>query len=315
MRPRFIATAPAVAPHRKTRASVIAHVSLGSQVRANESIFRAHSSSTWPAWLRGLGWNRSPARPDKSKLSKRKNPDRHPLLSRDGLSARGAVNFLALLANAAREGEDELMDLPAIVRRFELEHVPIGGPVFDVAKLDWLNAPLHSRAARRALVRASALPSGRSARAPDAHRASRGAAHRAAERPRPALGVSFSGRIALRARGSAEREARRRRDAPSFHARAVRPRRVAGVERRRRSRRCSRRRRAARQEAARRRAAVLRRHHRAARRRFRSTTRWSCSAATSCANACATRSTCWRAKRRRVHDLARSFWPPAKARA
>ena len=31
------------------------------------------------------------------------------------------------------------MDLPAIVRRFEVEHVPIGGPVFDFAKLDWLN--------------------------------------------------------------------------------------------------------------------------------------------------------------------------------
>ncbi len=31
------------------------------------------------------------------------------------------------------------MDLAAIVRRFEVEHVPIGGPVFDVAKLDWLN--------------------------------------------------------------------------------------------------------------------------------------------------------------------------------
>jgi glutamyl-tRNA synthetase len=31
------------------------------------------------------------------------------------------------------------MDLSAIVRRFEVEHVPIGGPVFDFAKLDWLN--------------------------------------------------------------------------------------------------------------------------------------------------------------------------------
>ncbi len=46
---------------------------------------------------------------------------------------------MALLANAVRDGEDELMDLPAIVRRFELEHVPTGGPVFDMAKLDWLN--------------------------------------------------------------------------------------------------------------------------------------------------------------------------------
>ena len=56
-----------------------------------------------------------------------------------GYLPEALVNFLALLANAAREGEDELMDLPAIVRRFEVEHVPLGGPVFDVAKLDWLN--------------------------------------------------------------------------------------------------------------------------------------------------------------------------------
>jgi glutamyl-tRNA synthetase len=49
------------------------------------------------------------------------------------------INFLGLLANATREGEDELMDLTALVKRFELEHIPVGGPVFDIAKLDWLN--------------------------------------------------------------------------------------------------------------------------------------------------------------------------------
>ena len=56
-----------------------------------------------------------------------------------GYLPEALLNFLALLANAAREGEDEIMDLSAIVRRFEVEHVPIGGPVFDFAKLDWLN--------------------------------------------------------------------------------------------------------------------------------------------------------------------------------
>ncbi len=78
--------------------------------------------------------------PDKSKLSKRKNPTGMLFYRSMGYLAEALVNFLALLLNATREGEDELMDLPTIVRRFELEHVPIGGPVFDVAKLDWLNA-------------------------------------------------------------------------------------------------------------------------------------------------------------------------------
>jgi glutamyl-tRNA synthetase len=78
--------------------------------------------------------------PDKSKLSKRKNPTGILFYRAMGYLPEALVNFLALLLNATREGEDELMDLPAIVRRFELEHVPIGGPVFDVPKLDWLNA-------------------------------------------------------------------------------------------------------------------------------------------------------------------------------
>ena len=78
--------------------------------------------------------------PDKSKLSKRKNPTGILFYRSMGYLAEALINFLALLLNAARDGEDELMDLPAIVRRFEVEHVPIGGPVFDVPKLDWLNA-------------------------------------------------------------------------------------------------------------------------------------------------------------------------------
>ena len=77
--------------------------------------------------------------PDKSKLSKRRNPTGILFFRVMGYLPEALLNFLALLANAARDGEDELMDLAAIVRRFEVEHVPIGGPVFDFAKLDWLN--------------------------------------------------------------------------------------------------------------------------------------------------------------------------------
>jgi glutamyl-tRNA synthetase len=77
--------------------------------------------------------------PDKSKLSKRKNPTGILFYRAMGYLPEALMTFLGLLANAPHEGEDELMDLDAIVGRFELEHVPIGGPVFDVAKLDWLN--------------------------------------------------------------------------------------------------------------------------------------------------------------------------------
>jgi len=77
--------------------------------------------------------------PDKSKLSKRKNPTGMLFFAAMGYLPEALINFLALLANASHEGEDELMDLPAIVRRFDPAHVPVGGPVFDVRKLDWLN--------------------------------------------------------------------------------------------------------------------------------------------------------------------------------
>jgi glutamyl-tRNA synthetase len=77
--------------------------------------------------------------PDKSKLSKRKNPTGIQFFRAMGYLPEALVNFLALLANAVREGEDEMMDLPAMVRRFAIEHIPTGGPVFDFAKLDWLN--------------------------------------------------------------------------------------------------------------------------------------------------------------------------------
>ncbi|MBV9233081.1 MAG: glutamate--tRNA ligase [Candidatus Eremiobacteraeota bacterium] len=101
--------------------------------------------------------------PDKSKLSKRKNPTGILFYRALGYLPEALVNFLALLANAARDGEDELMDLAAIVRRFEVEQVPIGGPVFDVEKLNWLNARyIRERLSPEALLdRASRWASGR----------------------------------------------------------------------------------------------------------------------------------------------------------
>jgi glutamyl-tRNA synthetase len=75
---------------------------------------------------------------DKSKLSKRKNPTGILFYERMGYLPEALLNFLGLLAGPALDGE-EIMDLATMVARFEMEHVSVGGPVFDVAKLDWLN--------------------------------------------------------------------------------------------------------------------------------------------------------------------------------
>ena len=228
--------------------------------------------------------------PDKSKLSKRKNPTGILFYRAMGYLPEALINFLALLANAAREGEDELMDLPAIVRRFEPEHVPISGPVFDVAKLDWLNA----RYIRERLDPASFVERVREwAISPE--RLTRlaqlcGAAHRALERSRTASGLSLLWAHRAAPARFAEQEARRRADAPSSRTRAGRARRVAGLERFRdrngtpsESPKRSRRKRA----TSRGRSTSPSPE---ARRRFRSTTRWSCSAAISFENGCATHS-------------------------
>lgn len=77
--------------------------------------------------------------PDKSKLSKRKNPTGILFYRAMGYLPQALLNFLGLLSNAVGEERDEMMALSAMVERFSVEHIPLGGPVFDVAKLDWLN--------------------------------------------------------------------------------------------------------------------------------------------------------------------------------
>jgi glutamyl-tRNA synthetase len=77
--------------------------------------------------------------PDKSKLSKRKNPTGILFYKAMGYLPQALLNFLSLLANSVSEGQDEMMTLAQMVEHFNVEHIPLGGPVFDVAKLDWLN--------------------------------------------------------------------------------------------------------------------------------------------------------------------------------
>ena len=77
--------------------------------------------------------------PDKSKLSKRKNPTSILFYKTMGYVPEALLNFLGLLVAAPPEGGDEIMDLRQLVERFDVEHISLGGPVFDVPKLDWLN--------------------------------------------------------------------------------------------------------------------------------------------------------------------------------
>ena len=77
--------------------------------------------------------------PDKSKLSKRKNPTSILFFRAMGYLPEALLNFLGLLMVSSAEGE-EVMTLDELIARFEVEHLSLGGPVFDFQKLDWLNA-------------------------------------------------------------------------------------------------------------------------------------------------------------------------------
>ncbi len=76
--------------------------------------------------------------PDKSKLSKRKNPTSILFYQRLGYVPEALLNFLGLLMGAATGGE-EMLSLDAMIANFNIEHISVAGPVFDVTKLDWLN--------------------------------------------------------------------------------------------------------------------------------------------------------------------------------
>ena len=76
--------------------------------------------------------------PDKSKLSKRKNPTGILYYRQAGFLAEALLNFLGLMAYRP-EGEEEIFDLEAMVAGFDLARVSLGAPIFDLQKLTAFN--------------------------------------------------------------------------------------------------------------------------------------------------------------------------------
>lgn len=76
--------------------------------------------------------------PDKSKLSKRKNPTSILYYQRLGLLAEAVVNYLGRMGWSMPD-EREKFTLDEMIAAFDIQRVSLGGPVFDVEKLCWLN--------------------------------------------------------------------------------------------------------------------------------------------------------------------------------
>jgi glutamyl-tRNA synthetase len=76
--------------------------------------------------------------PDKSKLSKRKHPTSINYYRQIGILPEALINYLGMMGWSMPE-EQEIFSPAQMAERFELKGIHLGGPVFDLEKLSWLN--------------------------------------------------------------------------------------------------------------------------------------------------------------------------------
>ena len=89
---------------------------------------------------------------DKSKISKRKNPVSLIYYRESGFLPQALLNFLGLMGGGmAQPTEEEIVSkginikqgdifsLPEMLEKFDFQRISLGGPVFDLTKLKWLN--------------------------------------------------------------------------------------------------------------------------------------------------------------------------------
>jgi len=76
--------------------------------------------------------------PDRSKLSKRKNPVWASWYLEQGIFPEVLVNYLALMGWSHPQGK-EVFDLDEYIKVFDLKDIQKTAPIFDPVKLEWLN--------------------------------------------------------------------------------------------------------------------------------------------------------------------------------
>lgn len=76
--------------------------------------------------------------PDKSKLSKRKNPTSIKYYQDMGYLPESLINYLGMMGWTMPDGEEKF-SIEQMTENFDLSRVSLGGPIFDVDKLNWLN--------------------------------------------------------------------------------------------------------------------------------------------------------------------------------
>jgi glutamyl-tRNA synthetase len=75
---------------------------------------------------------------DKSKISKRRNPVSLGYYERAGYLPEAMLNYLAMMGWTMPD-QREKFTVAEMIESFDITRVSLGGPVFDLAKLSWLN--------------------------------------------------------------------------------------------------------------------------------------------------------------------------------
>lgn len=76
--------------------------------------------------------------PDKSKLSKRKNPTSVGYYQAIGYLPEALLNYLGHMGWSMPDGREKF-SLADMITHFDIARVHLGGPVFDIKKLNWIN--------------------------------------------------------------------------------------------------------------------------------------------------------------------------------
>jgi glutamyl-tRNA synthetase len=76
--------------------------------------------------------------PDRSKLSKRKNPVWVSWYLQEGYLPKAVLNYLMLLG-WSHPAQKEVFTMDEFIEKFELKDISPAGPIFDLTKLTWMN--------------------------------------------------------------------------------------------------------------------------------------------------------------------------------
>ena len=118
------------------------HMKISHVIRGEEWI---NSTPKHILLYEGFGW-KPPSfahlpllrNPDKSKLSKRKNPTSIDYYKDAGFIPEAVVNYLGMMGYTLPD-QREIFNLEEMSESFDIKRMSLGGPIFDIAKLKWLN--------------------------------------------------------------------------------------------------------------------------------------------------------------------------------